>query len=117
MVNSTGQPAGCRVFASRQPSAGTHTFRISDTNGNFYWGPWFDGEELEPSGVLLDFTTGASYVGMERGSAADSPNAEWWALGGWRSGGWQQWASHDKHPGNHGPGSYSIVAVDHGRTQ
>lgn len=112
---STGAVVGCRVFTNRQPASGWHTFRLSDANQNSYWGPYFNGVELEPNGVLLDFTAGTSYVNMERGNANDPGTAEWTALGVYRNGGFVPWAGHQRLAGNFGPGSYNMPAVDHGK--
>ena len=111
MRNTTGQGSTCRVFASRQPVSGWHSFRISDANENTYWGPFFDGEELEPNGIPLDFATGGSYLDMERGNSADPGSAQWRALTEHRNGAWSNWDSHSTHSGNHGPGSYQILST------
>ncbi len=114
-VLSTGQFVSCRVFPNRQPSPGNHAFGTVNLDGGYTWGPWFDGEFIEPSGFVLDFNMGSSWVGMERGNANDPGTGEWIALGAHRAGGVYSWGEHSRLPGNHGPGTYQILAADHGK--
>lgn len=111
---STGQKVKCKVYENRQPSAGFHTFRMSDSNMNGYWGPWIDGTELDPSGVALDFTQGTSWVAMERGNANDPGTAHWTQLKRYAGGNWYPWAGQVKNASNAGPGSYTIVSNTEG---
>jgi hypothetical protein len=70
--NSSGFFVGCRVWTGRSlEQASLQTFRVSDTNGNYHWGSWLDGEELQPDGVMLDFNQGKNGLGMERGNPGD----------------------------------------------
>jgi hypothetical protein len=72
-VDSGGGHISCRVWTGRNlPQATYEVFRASDTNANYYWGPWLNGEELLPSGVLTDFRSGKNGFGMERGNPGDN---------------------------------------------
>jgi hypothetical protein len=71
-VDSGGGFAGCRVWTGRSLDQGTfQDFRSSDINADYYWGSWLNGEELQPNGVLMDFSRGKNGFGMERGNPGD----------------------------------------------
>jgi len=69
---STGAFRGCGVFSGSVPEGTYQTFRGSDENGNYYWGAWYNGTNLQPSGVKLDFNQGMNGAGMERALSSDS---------------------------------------------
>jgi hypothetical protein len=95
-VNSRGQYVGCNVWETLHPLPGTmREFRASDLDANRYWGAWYIGKELMPSGVKLDFTEGANAAGMERGDANDNGYQRFESLSEWHPGSpgdhWSGW--------------------------
>lgn len=112
---ASGQASTCKVYSGQQPAAGWHTFRISDTNGNYEWGPWFNGNELETSGPVLDFNSGVSYVAMERGEVGDPGTAHWRAINEYTGSTFNTWDGQQKLDANHGPGSYNILSNNEGK--
>jgi hypothetical protein len=75
------------------PSEGTtHSMRVSDTDGNTYWGAYYQGTQLQPNGVNMDFAKGFSIVAMERGGSNDSGAARWNNLEEYHDGNaWTNW--------------------------
>jgi hypothetical protein len=73
-VWDTGSTAtGCRVFEQRTPVPGNlESIRGSDVDQNTYWGSWYKGDELQPSGVNLDFSAGPGGVNVENGHPSDN---------------------------------------------
>lgn len=71
----------CHVWPNRHPDSGqSDTFTASDKNGNKFWGGYFNGHQLQPKGVKLNFDHGWSALGMERGSNRDGGHAEFHKL-------------------------------------
>ena len=91
--NSQGGYVGCGVFTGRSlAQAQFDTFRASDTNGNGEWGSWINGIELQPGGILLDFSTAANGFGMERGNGGDEGYSRFEDLSEYHvSNGWTHW--------------------------
>lgn len=114
-VLTTGSRKTCKVYSNRTPSTGNyHTFRMDDNALNARFGPWIDGTQLESPGVTLDFTTGHSWVAMERGEAADPGIAHWKALEKYAGGSWYSWSDHGRNTNNFGPGSYNVISHTEG---
>lgn len=91
IFNTNGEKL-CKVYTARDITAETFTVtRISDGNQNGYWGPFFNGNELEPQGVYGGFSSGYSQVGMERGDPGDNGYARWNNLEEFTNGQWSQW--------------------------
>lgn len=96
--NADGTFHSCHVFTGFRPQAEQYDyFRVSDTNWNSYWGAFFNGTELLPSGVNLDFTLGWSGAAMERGDQQDSGFARWTQLREHHAfaNGWSDWDDAD----------------------
>lgn len=72
-----GSGYDCKFWPNKHPTEEQYDlFRSSDINGNSYWGCYWDGEELQPNGVDMDFSRGHGVVNMERGSPNDGGHAE-----------------------------------------
>ncbi len=90
---STGDVAIKKVWTSPLPTEGTfETLQVSDTNANTYWGCYFNGAQLQPNGVNMDFARGWSVVSMERGWSSDSGYGRWEEIREYHDGnGWTYW--------------------------
>lgn len=91
---SQGSFVACNVWEGASlPEATFQTFQGSDTNANGYWGSWYNGNELQPNGVLLDFNSGMNGWGMERGDASDDGYARFNELSEYHDNtpGWSRW--------------------------
>lgn len=63
----------CSFWPNRHPGSGSiDVYRASDVNANTYWGSFFNGTELQPQGVDLDFSHGFGLINMERGGPSDA---------------------------------------------
>jgi hypothetical protein len=89
---STGA-SQCRVWTSPTPTEAQYdTLQVSDTNANSYWGSYFNGGNLQPNGINMDFARGWSTVAMERGGTNDDGYARWNELSEYHDGnGWSYW--------------------------
>lgn len=66
----------CSIWSTTHPISGqTDSFRESDKNMNTYWGGWWKGIEMQPSGMNLDFSQGRIGVNAERASSGDNMHA------------------------------------------
>ncbi|MFT4080993.1 MAG: hypothetical protein QM638_00255 [Nocardioides sp.] len=92
-INSDGSLVSCGVFSDRHPTSKQYdAFRVSDTNGNTYWGSYFNGNELQSSGVDMNFSKGYNWVATERGAAADDGYTRFNNLAEYHdSNGWTSW--------------------------
>lgn len=93
----------CHIWDQRHPNSGqSDNFRVSDINANSYWGSYFNGNELQPSGVNMDFSHGISFIGAERGHSNDNGFARFDDLTEWHtSDEWSHWDHldrYDAHP-------------------
>ena len=59
--------SACTMFNYNPIVQQWDTYRASDVNGNTYWGGYFNGIELQPQGVNLDFNQGSGGINVERG--------------------------------------------------
>lgn len=91
--NSQGSFVGCRVWENDSlPEETFQNFRGSDINANGEWGSWYNGNELQPNGVLLDFSSAMNGWGMERGDRTDDGYARFNELSEYHdNGGWSRW--------------------------
>jgi len=89
---SNGALVGCRVFAGNLPEASYQTFRASDTDADYYWGAWYNGSNLTPNGVPLDFHEGVNVAAMERATSSDPGYARFNAMSEYHDGNaWSVW--------------------------
>ena len=92
--NSQGTFVGCNVWEGASlPEATFQTFQGSDSNANGYWGFWYNGTNLQPNGVLLDFNSAMNGWGMERGDSSDDGYARFNELSEYHDNtpGWSRW--------------------------
>lgn len=89
---SNGQKQ-CAVWQHRDVVPGQYDYlRASDVDGNTYWGGYFNGFEMQPNGVNLDFAKGFNYAGAEQGDANDNGFARFNDLDEYHDGnGWSNW--------------------------
>jgi hypothetical protein len=94
-VSSQGTFEGCNVWEGTSlPEDTFQTFRGSDINANKRWGFYYNGTELQPDGIALDFSSGVNGWGMERGDRTDDGYARFNELSEYHTntpGGWSHW--------------------------
>ena len=99
----------CQVWGTKHPAGGQYdSFRVSDINANTYWGSFWDGAELQPDGINMDFSRGFNQVAMERGHHDDICTSYFNELNEYHDGnGWTRWdgltssAAADQDPACH----------------
>lgn len=83
--------SSCYVFGRLPKPRQFDTLTGSDKNGNTVWGAYFNGHQLQPDGVDLDFKRGKSLVAVERATRRDSSKAKFNKIRKYLKGRWTRW--------------------------
>ncbi len=100
----------CAMLAGTLTAEQYDELRVSDTDKNSRWGSYWNGVELQPAGVLMDFNDGHSTVAGERGWSTDNCFSRWTDIEEYHpTNGWTNWDNLQwTLPSSEQPGCYNV---------